>query len=284
MQNQPLTAEAVTGFRLPGQPDMAAFVETAKKVRVYPVIDSTNDEARRLLNAGEAEDGMLLVANHQTAGKGRQGHSFYSPADTGLYLTLIRTAPEVLDPNHLSRLTLAAAVAASEAIEQCTATRPRIKWVNDLYLDGKKVAGILTESVGWTGDRPEAVIIGIGINCSTVYFPEDLLDTAGSLLAGTDTNTEDSLDRNRLAAGIWEHLSERTDRLADDSLLEEYRSRSLLTGKKVRFRRNGLSYTGIAKDIDEHGRLLVELTSAIIPKSETQLLALDSGEVHLTDW
>ncbi|MBP5271477.1 MAG: biotin--[acetyl-CoA-carboxylase] ligase, partial [Clostridia bacterium] len=259
-------------------------VDLSRKVRVYPVIDSTNEEAKRLLSTSEAEDNMLLVANEQTAGKGRQGHSFYSPADTGLYLTLVRTRPEVMDPVWLSRLTLAAAVAASEAVEQCTATRPLIKWVNDLYLGGRKVAGILTESVGWTGDRPEAVLIGIGINCSTVHFPEDIHETAGSLLAGTGGDTEDTLDRNRLAACVWERLSDLTDHLMDDCLLDEYRSRSLLTGKKVRFERNGLSYTGIAKDIDEHGRLLVELTSAIIPKSEDQLIALDSGEVHHTDW
>ena len=284
MQNQPLAVDAITGHRLPDRPDMADLVALAQKVRVYPVIDSTNEEARRLLSAGEAEDGMLLVANHQTAGKGRQGHSFYSPADTGLYLTLIRTDPEVLDPAWLSRLTLAAAVAASEAIEQCTATRPLIKWVNDLYLGGKKVTGILTESVGWAGDRPEAVLIGIGINCSTVHFPEDLLETAGSLLAGSDENSDETLDRTRLAACVWERLTDRTEHLMEEELLEAYRARSLLTGKRVRFTRNGLSYTGIAKDIDEHGRLLVELTSAIIPKSEDQLLALDSGEVHLTDW
>ena len=275
-----LSLEAIDALLLPDFPLMEDVVDLHHKVRVYEEVDSTNLEARRLLDAGEAEDGLYLIANAQTDGRGRQGHSFYSPADTGLYVSMVRTEEDVLAPDTLSLLTLAAAVATAEAIEETVGVAPGIKWVNDLYYRGRKVCGILTESYGWEDDRPSAVILGIGINCSTDLFPEDLQDSAGSLTTGGI----DFLDRNRLSVALRSRLLYWTEHLDDPSLMKEYRARDFLTGKEVTFERNGASYRGQVKGIADDGKLLVELTSALLPKSNEQLLALDSGEVHLIRW
>ena len=247
-----LSFDAIDAMLLPDRPLMEDVVDLHHKVMVFDEIDSTNDEAKRLLEEENVDDGTYLIANHQTAGRGRQGHSFYSPADTGLYVSMIRTDHDVLHPVTLSKLTLAAAV----------------------------VCGILTESVGWLDDRPRAVVIGIGINCSTTLFPEDLMETAGALTTGDI----DYVDRNRLAVALRSRLLYWTEHLADPLLLKEYRNRSYLTGKEIMFERDHTRYRGIVRDIDDAGRLLVELTSAIIPESRDQLLALDSGEVTLVEY
>ena len=170
-----LSFDAIDAMLLPDRPLMEDVVDLHHKIMVFDDIDSTNDEAKRMLEQETVDDGMYLIANHQTAGRGRQGHSFYSPADTGLYVSMVRTDHDVLHPATLSKLTLAAAVATAEAIEEAVGVSPKIKWVNDLYYRDRKVCGILTESVGWLDDRPRAVVIGIGINCSTTLFPEDLM-------------------------------------------------------------------------------------------------------------
>lgn len=275
-----LSIDAIDAMLLPDRPLMEDVVALHHEVMVFDEIDSTNEEARRMLEKEDIADGTYLIANHQTAGKGRQGHSFYSPADTGLYVSLVRTDEEVLHPATLSKLTLAAAVATAEAIEEAVGVSPRIKWVNDLYYRDRKVCGILTESVGWQDDRPRAVIIGIGINCSTALFPEELMDTAGALTTGDI----DYIDRNRLAVALRGRLLYWTGHLSDPLLLREYRNRSYLTGKEIMFERDHTRYRGIVRDIDDAGKLLVELTSAIIPESKDQLVALDSGEVHLVDY
>lgn len=275
-----LSYDAIDALMLPDRPLMEDVVDLHHKVLVYDEIDSTNDEAKRLLKNSPVEDGLYLIANSQTAGRSRQGHPFYSPADTGLYVSMIRTDPEVLHPVTLSKLTIAAAVATAEAIEEAVGVSPQIKWVNDLYYRDRKVCGILTESIGWLDDRPRAVVLGVGINCSTALFPEELMKTAGSLTTGDI----DFVDRNRLAVALRDRLLYWTEHLVHPALLRQYRSRSYLTGKEIMFERDQKRFRGIAKDIDDSGRLLVELTSALIPESQTQLVSLDSGEVHLIDY
>lgn len=275
-----LSYDAIDALLLPDLPLMEDVVDLHHKVMVFDEIDSTNDEAKRMLQFGSVEDGVYLIANAQTAGRGRQGHSFYSPADTGLYVSMVRTEPDVLHPATLSKLTLAAAVATAEAIEEAVGVSPKIKWVNDLYYRDRKVCGILTESVGWLDDRPRAVVIGIGINCSTVLFPEEIMDTAGALTTGDI----DFIDRNRLAVALRARLLYWTEHLTDPLLLREYRNRSYLSGKEIMFERDHQRFRGIARDIDDKGRLLVELTSALIPESQDQLVALDSGKVQLLEY
>ena len=129
---------------------------------ILETVDSTNDEAKKIAARQKAE-GCVILAECQTRGKGRQGRSFYSPRGTGIYMSLI------LDPSReQSRpalITTAAAVAVSEAIEEVTGKRTGIKWVNDVFADGKKVCGILTEGAfDGQSERLKYAVLGIGIN------------------------------------------------------------------------------------------------------------------------
>ncbi|NCB01566.1 MAG: biotin--[acetyl-CoA-carboxylase] ligase, partial [Spirochaetia bacterium] len=149
---------------------------------VYDSIDSTNQEAKRLLTS-DATDCTIILASEQSKGRGRLGRVFYSPQGTGLYLTFI--VKQQLNMNDALRITSVAAVASSRAIEEVVEANISIKWVNDLYKEGKKVAGILTEGVSnFESGKVESIIIGIGINIFPPKegFPLELKDIATSLL------------------------------------------------------------------------------------------------------
>ena len=147
-----------------------AYCPEPVAVCLYDSIDSTNNEAKRRVDHGIC----LYATTHQTAGRGRRGHSFYSPKDTGLYMTL--SLPLSESAANVQKITCAAAVAVCEAVSSLSGIDPQIKWVNDIYVDGKKAAGILTELVSDSDNRPRAVIIGIGMNLCTERFPEEFAD------------------------------------------------------------------------------------------------------------
>ncbi len=275
-----LSYDAIDALMLPDMPLMEDVVDLHHKVLVFDEIDATNEEAKRMLKNGTVEDGVYLMANAQTEARGQQGLPFYSPANTGLYVSMIRTNPDVLHPVTLSRLTFAAAVATAEAIEEAVGVSPKIKWVNDLFYQDRKVCSVSTETIGWLDDRPRATILSVGINCSTVLFPEELMETAGALTTGDI----DFIDRNRLAVALRGRLLYWTEHLTDAALLRQYRSRSYLTGKEIMFERGEKRYRGIVKEINDSGNLLVELTSALIRESQTQLVELHSDEVKLISY
>ena len=251
-------ADRVTGETLAcWLPDRAVFA--------YETLDSTNAEARRRPNA---PPGSLFVAETQTAGRGRMGKSFFSPGQSGLYMSLVLAAPA---PEEMLLTTPAAAVAVCEALEALTPLCPRIKWLNDLYLGGKKVCGILTEAVADAETQQiRRLVVGIGINCRGADFPPELAEIAGSLnLVG--------VSRSRLAGEIVRRLEDRMAHLGSASLMAAYRARSLMPGRRVRYQQNGQFFAGTAEGVDDQGRLLVRLEGG-------GLAALDSGEVQLTDW
>lgn len=215
----------------------------------YDILDSTNTEAKRRIENGQTGD-FLVLADEQTAGRGRLGRSFFSPKGSGLYLSLVLSLKNAAFES-LS-LTAAAAVAVSNSIEKLTGIVTGIKWVNDLYRDGKKLCGILAEAV----NRPdqsgiEAVILGIGINLTPAAYPEELRDIVTSL-------NVPSLDRSDLVSSICSFLLKYRDLPDNAALMEEYRKRSVVLGKKIRFLQNGLEHYGTALDIGEKGELLVE--------------------------
>lgn len=209
----------------------------------FDTLDSTNSEAKR--RAGELSLPAVIVADAQTAGRGRMGRSFYSPAKTGLYFSYLA---EICDRETTVGLTAAAAVAASRAIARVTGRECAIKWVNDLLLDGKKVAGILCECFG-ADDRLFAVV-GIGINLATDSFPEELRDKAGSLGVADDV-------RAALTACLAEELHALVSALPKRDFMAEYRARSAVLGHRVRYVQNGKEYEGEALAIDDGGGLLV---------------------------
>ena len=148
------------------------------EIHYYDSIDSTNTKAKELAETGHPS-GTLVVADQQTAGKGRRGRSWESPSGTGIFMTLI-LKPEI-NPNNASTLTLGAALAVAKAISEVTREPAQIKWPNDIVMHGKKICGILTE-MSAQFDYINHIVIGIGINVHNEEFPEEIAQMAGSLL------------------------------------------------------------------------------------------------------
>ncbi len=260
------------GYRLTAECDLLSAVAVGgaitRRVKglslyVHREIDSTNDEAKRLIAAGK--DGpTLILAEGQTNGRGRQGKHFYSPEKTGLYMTL--AFPSKLPLEAAVSVTTAAAVAVFRAIRDETGIETEIKWVNDLYLRGKKIAGILTEAISdFEAGCVRHLIIGIGINVRTADFPAELAGVAGALGDGR-------IDRNRLAARVTDRLFEALADLGSGAHLDTYRRHSMVIGREIEYLRNGKTTVADALDIDEDGWLVVR------HKDGTRGL-LNSGEI-----
>ena len=219
------------------------------QVEAYDCLDSTN--ARLKARAAEgASDGLVLMADRQTAGRGRLGRSFFSPPGCGLYLSML-LRPHLAAADALL-LTTAAAVAAAEAIADLTGLQTGIKWVNDLYLDGRKVCGILTESsISPDGSLAWAVVgIGINVRAPREGFPPELAHIAAALLPADAPDL-----RPRLAAAILDRCADRFASLPTPAHLDEYRRRSILIGRRVVLSHTGEQVT--VEGIDDACRLLV---------------------------
>lgn len=235
---------------------------------VFEEIDSTNNFAKKIAIDG-AKNGTLIVANHQSAGRGRQGHSFYSPADTGLYMTILLRPKGSLA--ELLQITLAAGVATCHAIHEVCGIDCQIKWVNDLFIGKKKICGILTEATtDFESQQIDSILVGIGINCKPSNFPKEIQDIAGSL-------NQEKINRNQLAASIYKHFMIWKDNLHTDELLKEYKKLSLLLGKQVIYEMNHVKKQGLAYDINKQGNL-------VIRDEHGKQIIVQSGEVSVKDW
>ncbi len=212
-------------------------------------VDSTNELARSLAAAG-APDGTLVTAAEQTAGRGRQGRIWTAPPGSAVLMSLVlRDLREALP--------LAAAVAVSHALP----VPSRIKWPNDIWIEERKVAGILVEG------RPQEgwAVLGVGLNVLTEEFPRDLRHTATSLrLAGAAVGVEEMLEA--LVASLDHWLTRSTD-----EVLEAWRERDALRGRRISWGGG----EGVASGVDKGGALLVQTRDGTV--------ALDAGEVHLKD-
>ena len=225
-------------------------------------VDSTNLKIKEMAVHGAAE-GCTLIADTQTGGRGRRGRTFHSPKG-GLYLsTLLRPVGET-DP---ARITCCAAVAAARAIESLCDAQVEIKWVNDLYLNGRKLAGILAEGVIAPDGTLSAVVLGIGINVGPTAFPEELRTIATSL-----ANEGFALTREAVAAAFLNEW-ERVYTTSDTDVMDEYRRRNLVLGQQVTVIQGSVSYPATARAITDEGHLLVST-----PDGEREL---SSGEVSL---
>ena len=236
----------------------------------YDAIDSTNAKARLLAATGERRTALIL-ARAQTAGRGRMGRSFYSPDGTGLYATLLYHPDRPI--SELFGLTCAAAWASTQAIEQLTGRIVQIKWVNDLYLDGRKVCGILCESFGTP--HGTAVAIGIGINLTTQSFPDELDKIAGSL--------QTSVDPEMLAICIYEHLLPYLQSGDNAVWLQGYRSHFMLRGARVDCITPTATYPATVRDVTESGALIVTADDGIthiLYAGEVSIRALNSSSPY----
>ncbi len=262
--------------------NLSAFAQSVckGKVEVFKTIDSTNTEAKRRLNSSsraEALHGTVLFAEHQSAGRGRFSRSFYSPKGAGLYFSLI-FCPSIpaMTEREVPSSALYTAI-SSTVICRCLKAlgfAPQIKWVNDIYLNGKKICGILSEGIiDMETSSVQAVIIGIGLNVKESNFPPELKNKAGALFS----EAEDlPLNRNVLASSIISSLIEALYGLhSQNTLMEEYKSLSLLMGKKVRVLPfAGTPYQALVLGISDLGHLIIETDDG--KKDE-----LISGEVSL---
>jgi BirA family biotin operon repressor/biotin-[acetyl-CoA-carboxylase] ligase len=239
------------------------------EIHLYDSIDSTNTAAKT--DAPAAASPALYVARTQTGGRGRLGRSFHSPADTGLYMTVAYTTEKPL--TEAVRITAGASVAAAAAIEALTDRSPAIKWVNDLYLGGAKIGGILTEAVTLGGGKTR-IAVGLGINLTTTEFPEGLRAPASCLFAPAEAHLATPAFLGRLAGGITRRLlafSEGDLRGAD--CLDFYRRRLLYVGEPVLCTRGDEAFEGILRGVDEDYALLVEVAGTV--------RALSSGEISV---
>jgi len=222
-------------------------------VSVVDSIGSTNDEMKIKAQKGEKE-GSVLVALSQSGGKGRLGRRFFSPQNTGLYMSVI-LRPD-LKPEDAILITTAAAVAISKAIDEVSGKFSGIKWVNDIYINGKKVCGILAEA-GFNQTEPKLdyVVLGIGVN---VYapeggFPEDIKDIADAVFSENQENM-----RALLCAKILDNFYDIYNNLCQKEHVEEYINRSVVVGKEIKVISNGTETDAVCTGIDKECHLLVE--------------------------
>lgn len=235
----------------------------------FDSLDSTNNRAKLMAREG-APHGTVLIAGHQTGGRGRMGRSFHSPAGSGLYLSVI-LRPDA-PPEQWMHLTCAVAVAACRVFADTCGLLPGIKWTNDLVWNRRKLGGILTELVTLPGST--AAIVGIGINLSQAAedFPPELQSMAGSLAMFC----RELPSREKLAAALIEQLQQ-TDRILlpeKASILDFYRKNCITLGTDVSIVQGETVRHGHALTVDEQGALVIRF-----PDGHTE--AVNSGEVSI---
>lgn len=215
-------------------------------------VDSTNNYAKQR----SLEHGTLIVAGRQTAGRGRFGHTFESPARGGLYMSLV-LRPKT-DITKFQMITIAGAVAVCLAIEDLyedSRDDLKIKWVNDIFFKDRKIAGILTEAVtNFESGEIDSVVTGIGVNVSTKKFTPAAGEIAGSLFDG-----EILFSRSQLCARIADYVMKFSEDLSAPGLIDLYRMRSLLKrGDRITFMRDEKQFEATVKGIDDSGGLVIE--------------------------
>ena len=272
--------ESVTnrGYRLSSRSDVlsAAGVEKylknqSLKIRVVDTVDSTNAAMKRMAAEG-APQGSVLIANQQSAGRGRMGRSFFSPPGTGIYMSLL-LRPR-MDAQRATLVTASAAVAVAEAIEQLSGEPVQIKWVNDVLFHGRKVCGILTEAaMDFESGLIDYVVLGIGVNTAVPAegFPAELQSIAGAAF-GVDPVPE---LRCRLAAEILNRFMGYYACLGSRACYEAYKSRSVVLGKDVQLLSPGReALSARVLDIDEDFALVVRT-------ADGQVQRVNAGEISL---
>lgn len=281
LQSEGYEIEAITnrGYCLAKNSDVLSvqglrsyFDENCSGLRpeVFVTVDSTNNVCMKKASHGEGE-GYVAIAGAQTKGRGRRGRSFFSPADTGIYMSIL-LKPVSYPGRQVLRLTSMAAVAVCEAIEKLSGKQASIKWVNDVLIDGKKVCGILSEaSYDLEDARLDSVIVGIGINAYAPKggFPSDIAGKAGSVF-----DHQSSGKRNQLAAEVLNRFMSYYLSDSTEDHIEAYRERSFLIGKDIEISRNDTVRKAHVLGLDENCGLIVRLEDG----SETVLIA---GEVSV---
>lgn len=235
---------------------------TDKRVILLKEVDSTNDYLKQ--NADFLMPNTCVIAQKQTAGKGRMGKKFFSPDNCGLYLSIL-LKPKTFVPE---LITAAAAVAVARAIEEFTQKNAQIKWVNDVYINNKKVCGILCEAL-FCENKPKYVIVGIGVNLLKPKndFADEIKNIADSVFDSKKVDFD--MFASRVINNFFVLLSE-------NNFLQEYKERSFLIGKQVIFSDFNSKIKGTVEKIDDD--------FSIIIKTNGQKKRFKSGEITFVDF
>ena len=249
---------------------ISKYLEYPLKVKVYDEIESTNKCLKELATNG-AKEGTVIVSKMQTSGRGRLGKSFYSPDDTGSYFSIL-LKPKISAEDSL-KLTVMAAVAVAKTVEKYSNSNVQIKWVNDIYVDSKKVCGILTEgSISMENGGLDYAIVGIGINILPPKngFPNDIKNIATSIFTNENI-IEDA--KNKITADI---LNNFIHLYKSDSIdyINDYRNRSYLNGKPINIIRFDETIPATAVEIDKNCHLVVKM-------QDGKIQTLSSGDVSV---
>ncbi len=247
--------------------------EKTKKldIYIYESVTSTNDLAKEFAQRNPNKQ-AVIIASAQTAGRGRRGRTFFSPDKTGLYMSIILRP--TFSPETTSLLTPCAALCVANAIENVSGVATDIKWINDIYIEGKKVSGILCESAFSTNPKfLDYVIIGIGINLSTPEggFPNNIKDIATSVF-GAAKPSDNTIEK--LAALIINNVYYQALRLENRDFIEEYKNKLCMLNSEIYVLTPKETYTAYAIDIDENAHLIVSL-----PDGSERIL--DAGEISI---
>ena len=245
--------------------------EGRNKIFIHNSLESTNKTAKEMAISG-AGHGTVIIADSQTSGRGRYGRDFFSPPNSGIYMSFI------LRLTHLrfespTIVTAFAAVSVCKAIEALTEKLPRIKWVNDIFLNEKKICGILTEAVSdFESGNIEWVVVGIGINFTApaAGYPPELKNIIGSIFP--DNNH--TATRNHLAAEIINRMMNLENQYDKNEMFREYKKRLMMLGEKIKVIDPNEPFEATAIDIDDMGRLVVR-------KTDGEILSLSSGEISI---
>ena len=283
LEKEGYSIEAVTnkGYRLSDQNDIVSiqgikpFLSPqsklyAENIKIYKTLESTNKTAKEMAVAG-AEHGTVIIADSQTKGRGRYSRSYFSPSG-GLYMSII-LRPEVLNFENPTSVTAFAAVAVCEAIESISEKTPKIKWVNDILIDGKKVCGILTEAVtDFESGSLDWIVLGIGINVyiKTEDFPDDLQTSATSIFP----NEKMFGVRNKLSAEIINRILGYDITPREAEIFRKYKNRLAMLGNQVTVIQNKIEYKAAVIDIDAAGHLVVK-------NENGEIITVSSGEIRV---
>jgi len=273
-----IQAAAARGYKLIKSPEFSVEElrtlvrrEIGKEISFFETVDSTNTLAMRLAGSG-ALHGTVIIADHQTKGKGRLGRTWLSPPKSNIYMSII-LEPKIA-PKDATLLTIMAATACASAIRNTTGLEVKIKWPNDLMVGDKKLGGILTE-IKSDPDRITLAVIGIGINVNIALkdFPLDVRSVASSIKEALGKTQS----RTIIIAGILKEIERLYGILAGGGgklLLAEWKQLSSTLGRKVTVTEGKDTFTGIAEDIDDAGRLKLKLSSGAMK-------AISAGDVTM---
>ena len=239
-------------------------------IKHFKTIDSTNLELKRMASLGFVEEGTVVIAEEQTKGRGRRGRSFYSPSSTGIYLSmLLRPA---LPIEESIKITTAAAVATSRAIESVADVDALIKWVNDIYVDNRKVCGSLTEATFSLEDNKlDYIVLGIGVNLYSPEgdFPDEIKETAGSVMSEAKWAS-----KNKLIALIVSYFLDYYKELEKGTYVDEYRNRLIWRNEQINIISGQNTEKATLIDVDNNCHLMVRYEDGT---EET----ISSGEISI---